>query len=114
MQDKLNKYYMAEKPRMMKMKTGIKKLKDHTLKELYDYIDDNENKDGGLLGCICSEILRRQNNNADELEDLQTLMKGAYSGFAHWETDFQLEAFEDYLSYYKKYVLLTIGDNEDE
>lgn len=41
------------------MKTNNKKLKDHTFKELYSYLEDNENIDGGMLGCICSEILRR-------------------------------------------------------
>lgn len=46
-----------------------------------------------------------------EMEDLETLMKDTYSSFAHWENDSQLEAFEEYLDLYKKYILL---DNDKE
>lgn len=41
-----------------------------------------------------------------ELQDLETLMRDTYGAFAHWENDSQLEAFEEYLDYYKKYILL--------
>lgn len=36
-------------------------LKDYTDTELYKFLDENESTEPRILACICSEILRREN-----------------------------------------------------
>lgn len=51
--------------------------------------------------------------NELRIKDLETLMRDTYREFAHWENSQQEEAFEEYLTYFKEYVLLTQGEQDD-